>query len=205
MLTTTLENVLNRGLPRSPRAQKLCAELAGRKLAVEISGIGRLLLESTGASLKVSRAPTLHEGPGAADPLADASITGGPFSLLALAAAAPEATLRRGDVEIGGDAELAEKFHELTRLLRPDPEEELSLVLGDVPAHQIGRLTRATLAWGRKAAATMVRNIAEYLAHERGDLVPRREADAFMSSVDSIREDVDRVAARIDILIQHRP
>ena len=36
MLTATLENVLNRGLPRSPRAQQLCAELTGRSVAVEV-------------------------------------------------------------------------------------------------------------------------------------------------------------------------
>ena len=30
MLTATLENLLNRGLPRSPRARQLCAALSGR-------------------------------------------------------------------------------------------------------------------------------------------------------------------------------
>ena len=54
MLTATLENVLNRGLPRSPRAQQLCAELAGRRLAIDVNPIGRILLESTGVSLKLS-------------------------------------------------------------------------------------------------------------------------------------------------------
>ena len=53
MLNSLIENVLNRGLPRSPRAQRLCTELAGRRLALEIRGIGTLLIESTGALLKV--------------------------------------------------------------------------------------------------------------------------------------------------------
>src|SRR6202012_3072012 len=121
MLTSTLENVLNRGLPRSPRAQQLCAELTGRSVAVEVREIARLLLESTGTSLRISRG----------DAGADAEIVGGPFGLLALGAASPEAVLQRGDVEIRGDAELAEKFRELVLLLRPDVEEDLSRVLGD--------------------------------------------------------------------------
>ena len=135
----------------------------------------------------------------------DATITGGPLSLLALSGSAPEAVLQRGDVRIDGDAELAQKFRELALLLRPDLEEELSLVLGDVPAHQLGRFARAALGWTQKAAATTVRNVAEYLGHERRDLVPRSEAEQFLQGVDTLREDVDRLAARIDLLTRPRP
>ena len=201
MLTATLENVLNRGLPRSPRAQQLCAELSGRRLAIAIipmrsaSG-GQLLVESTGVSVKLSNATpeTLASAP------PDATITGGPFSLLALSGATPEAVIQRGDVRIDGDAELARKFRELALLLSPDLEEELSLVLGDVAAHQVGRFARAAFGWTRKAAGTGVRIFAEYLGHERRDLVPRGEAEQFLQGVDTLREDVDRLAARIDLL-----
>jgi ubiquinone biosynthesis protein UbiJ len=206
MLTSTLENVLNRGLPRSPRAQQLCAELAGRRVAIAIAPAqpGRspyVLVESTGGSLKLTAvtAGGLASAPSDAAP-ADATITGGPLSLLALSGPAPEMVLQRGDVRIDGDAELAQKFRELALLLRPDLEEELSLVLGDVPAHQLGRFARAALGWTQKAAATTVRNVAEYLGHERRDLVPRSEADQFLQGVDTLREDVDRIAARIDLL-----
>jgi ubiquinone biosynthesis protein UbiJ len=202
MLTSTLENVLNRGLPRSPRAQQLCAELAGRRVAVAIvplesGGSGRyVLVESIDGSLKLSvvTADALASAP------PDATVTGGPLSLLALSGPAPEAVLQRGDVRIDGDAELAQKFRELALLLRPDLEEELSLVLGDVPAHQLGRFARAAFGWTQRAAATTVRNVAEYLGHERRDLIPRAEAEQFLQGVDTLREDVDRLAARIDLL-----
>jgi ubiquinone biosynthesis accessory factor UbiJ len=194
MLTATIENVLNRGLPRSPRAQQLCAELAGRKVCVELGAIGSMLVESDGSSLKIT--------PAAADSAADAKISGGPFGLLALTGSAPEAVLQRGDVQIQGDAQLAQKFRELALALRPDLEEELSLVLGDVPAHQLGRFARAAFGWTRNAATTTARNFAEYLGHERRDLVPRNEAEQFLRGVDTLREDVDRLAARIDILIR---
>lgn len=194
MLTATIENVLNRGLPRSPRAQQLCAELTGRSVAVEVREITRLLLESTGSSLRITRG----------DAGADAEIVGGPFGLLALGGDAPEAVLQRGDVEIRGDAELAQKFRELVLLLRPDPEEELSLLVSDVPAHQIGRFARMAFGWTRKAAATTVENVAEYLGHERQDLVPRNEGEQFLRGVDALREDVERLEARIALLQQRR-
>jgi ubiquinone biosynthesis protein UbiJ len=194
MLTATIENVLNRGLPRSPRAQQLCAELTGRSVAVEIREITRLLLQSTGVSLRISRG----------DAGADAEIVGGPFGLLALGGERPEAVVQRGDVEIRGDAELAQKFRELILLLRPDPEEELSLVVGDVPAHQIGRFARMARGWTHRAASTTVQNIAEYLGHERQHLVPRNEGEQFLRGVDAVREDVDRLEARIALLAEKR-
>ena len=194
MLSATLDNLLNRGLPRSPRARQLCAELEGRSVAIEIREITRLRVASTGQTLSVMRD----------DAPADATLTGGPVSLLALAGESADAVLQRGEVAISGDAELAQKFRELARLLRPDLEEELSLLLGDVPAHQLGRLARLTLRWSRRAAATTLTNLAEYLGHERADLVPRNEGEQFLRGVDAVREGVDRLGARIALLSARR-
>ena len=54
MLTATLENLLNRGLPRSPRARQLCQELAGTSLGVEARGMLRMLVRSSGAVLQLT-------------------------------------------------------------------------------------------------------------------------------------------------------
>jgi len=189
-MLSTIENVLNRGLPLSPRARVLCEELAGRKLAVEVPEVARVVVESTGDMLRVSRS----------DSPADAEIIGGPFGLLALSGDAPQGVLQRRGVEIRGDAAVAEQFRELGMLLRPDLEEALSRAIGDVPAHQIGHFTRLAFSWGRRAAATALENVSEYLAHERQDLVPRNEGDQFLRGVDTLREDVDRLEARLDLL-----
>ena len=192
MLTATIENFLNRGLPRSPRAQELCAELAGRRIAIEAPAMARVLVESTGNSLRVTRGSLP----------ADAEVIGGPLSLLALSGNAAEASLSGGAVEVRGDAELAQKFQELARLLKPDPEEELSLVIGDVAAHRLGRLARGALGWTRSAAATLLQNFGEYFSHERGDLVSREEGEQYLRGVDALREDVDRLDARLELLEQ---
>jgi ubiquinone biosynthesis protein UbiJ len=194
MLTETLGNLLNRALPRSERARQLCAELAGRSLALEVRGVGRLCLESNGATLEVRSGGTQ----------ADAELSVGPLTLLTLAGADAQAALQRGDAVICGDGEVAARFRELLRLLAPDPEEELSAVLGDVPAHGLARLGRLTLAFSRRAVDTAWRNTGDYLAHERADLVPRREGEQFLKGVDLLREDVDRLAARIELLTARR-
>jgi ubiquinone biosynthesis accessory factor UbiJ len=190
MLTDLIANLLNRGLPRSPRARELCAQLKGKSLAIEIGEMARFHVASNGTTLEVTRGDTP----------ADATLAGGPLSLLALAGAAPESVVQRGAVTISGDAQLAQQFRELAKLLRPDLEEDLSSVLGDVPAHQVGRLARLGAGWTRKAATTTLTNLAEYLGHERQDLVPRNEGEQFLRGVDSVREDVERLEARLEIL-----
>ena len=194
MLTATLGNVLNRGLPRSVRARELTAELAGRSLALEVRGFGRLRLESNGVVLAVT-----PDG-GAAD----AELTVGPLGLFALAGDGAQAAVQRGDAAMSGDAEIAARFRELLTLLKPDPEEELSLVLGDVAAHRLGHLAALAAAWSSRAADTAWRSTADYLAHERADLVPRHEGEQFLRGVERLREDLDRLAARLELLARRR-
>ena len=194
MLTQAIENLLNRNLPRSPRALELCAALAGKRVRVEARALSWVLvIESLKTSVKLSKGD-------ASEPAADAEISGTLLSLAALAGPHPEEVIQRGDVSIHGDAEIAQQFRELAMLLKPDVEEELSRLIGDTPAHQALRFVRMATGFGRRAAATGVRNVAEYLAHERRDLVPRAEADDFYRGVERLREDLDRLEARTRLL-----
>jgi ubiquinone biosynthesis accessory factor UbiJ len=194
MITSTAEALLNRGLPRSPRACELIAELAGRSLAIEVQGLGEWVLASDGNGVTLRRE---------AAPAADARLAGGALSLLGLLTSSSTTPRARADVHLSGDAQLADKFRELLRLLRPDVEEELALALGDVPAHELARFARGTLAWCTRAADTTLRNVAEYFAHERGDLVSRAEGSQLLAGVDALREQVDRLAARLELIAGH--
>ncbi|HUK01860.1 MAG TPA: SCP2 sterol-binding domain-containing protein [Steroidobacteraceae bacterium] len=190
MLLSGLANLLNRGLPRSPRARELCAELTGRTVAIEVRGIAHFTLLSNGSTLELrAGAPA---GPAA-------QVSAGLSGWLTLLRAQPVAP-HPGQFEISGDPEVAQRMRELLRLLRPDLEEELSLAIGDVPAHQLARVTRMTFEWGQRAGNTALRNLAEYLAHERSDLISRPEGRQLLEGTESLREDVDRLEARIALL-----
>jgi ubiquinone biosynthesis accessory factor UbiJ len=194
MLRATLEKLLNRGLPRSPRARQLCAELSGKSMAIVAPDVVRLRVSSNGETLTVR-----HD-----DAPADATVRGGALSLLALASDSAQSVIQRGAIAISGDSAVAQGFRELAQLLRPDLEEELSLLIGDVPAHQLGRLARFAAHWSERAADTTLRNLAEYLGHERGDLVSRNEGEQFLRGVDALRENVDRLQARLDLIARRR-
>jgi ubiquinone biosynthesis protein UbiJ len=136
---------------------------------------------------------------------ADATLSGTPLGMLALTREAPETVIRRGDVQLSGDAEAGARFQELLQLLRPDLEEMLARVIGEIPAFAAGRVLQQTLDYGRSVLRTGALNVGEFLAHERGVLVPRAEADPFLQAVDELREATDRLQSRVAILESANP
>jgi ubiquinone biosynthesis protein UbiJ len=188
MRLTPLESVLNRNIAASSAARKLCRQLDGKTLAMHLTGVPlSILFRSDGERMALDTV----KGE------ANATLSGSPLSFMRLAGPSPESALRSGAVHIEGDAEVAQAFSELLKHARPDLEEELSRVIGDVAAHRIGNMARSALAFGRRASDTFTRNVAEYLQEEGRDLPTRTEADEFIAGVDSIRDDVDRLEARL--------
>ena len=192
MIVAAIENLLNRNLAASPRARELCRGLKGKSMSLVVTGTPwKLAVESVGDSLKLlSPVPETCQ----------AEVSGRPVNLLAMLGGDPQEVIRRGDVRISGDAEVAQDFRELLSKLRPDVEEELSKLIGDNAAHRGMQLLGGMLGFGRRAASTTVQNVAEYLAHESGDLVPRAEADVFFRGVEQFRDDIARLEARLAAL-----
>ena len=195
-----LESVLNRNIAASFAARQLCRRLQGKVLAIQLSGLptglpNGLYFHSTGDALSVA---TRHESP------ADATLSGTPLSLFKLASARSVAALRSGGVHIEGSTDVAQGFSELFAAAKPDLEEELSRVIGDVAAHQVGNAARAFLAFGQRAANTFAQNMGEYLQEEGRDVPARTEADELYADVDRLRDDVERLDARLDLLEKQR-
>jgi ubiquinone biosynthesis protein UbiJ len=192
MRLTPLESVLNRNIAGSASARRLCTQLEGRTLALHMTGLPlSIYFRSDGERMSIDTAST--DAPAA-------TLSGTPLALLRLAGPAPEAAIRGGAIHIQGDAEIAQAFSELLKQTQPDLEEELSRVIGDVAAHQVGNMARTALGFGRRTVDTLRQNVAEYLQEEGRDLPTRTEADEFVASVDKLRDDVARLEARLTLL-----
>lgn len=196
MRLTPLESVLNRNIAASSAARALCRRLDAKVMALHIEGMPlSIYFKANGEQMSLD---TKHEGE------ANATLSGTPLSLLRMAGPAPETALRTGSVHIHGDAEIAQTFSELLKRARPDLEEELSRVIGDVAAHQVGNVARSALGFARRAADTFAQNVSEYLQEEGRDAPSRTESDEFISGVDRLRDDVDRFEARLSLLERKR-
>ena len=199
MFEQRIAGLLNRALADSQRAQALCAALAGRSLRVEATGSPwAAVLHSDGRALALrltDRNTAVASG-------ADATVGGSPLTLLALAGDQRRAIIQRGDATITGDGEIAEQFSELAAVLRPDVEQGLSSMIGPVPAHLLVRGVQRLRHWGRTTLDATLHNGADYLAHERRDLVPKPEADHLLRNIEQLREQLDRLDASVNLLEQ---
>jgi ubiquinone biosynthesis protein UbiJ len=192
MLLGRLEDILNRNLAESRRALALVRQLDGRSLSLAVEG--------TPVALRVRAQDgrlTLAQG---REGDADASLAGSPVALLALAGPAAEGALRTGGVRIEGNAEVAQKFRELLAESKPEFEEELARVLGDVAARQVANLARGLLGWGRQASGSLATNVVEFLQEEGRDVPTRTEAEEFLEGVDRLRDAAERLEARLSRL-----
>lgn len=106
------------------------------------------------------------------------------------------------EVAIEGDTELARVVDFLFRHLRWDAEEDLARVMGDVPAHRIAETGRAFAAWQKDAGERFARNVAEYFTEENPVLARPAEVRRFGADVDTLRDDVERLAKRIARLLE---
>jgi ubiquinone biosynthesis accessory factor UbiJ len=183
----SVEALLNRNIEASGQAAAVARRLRGTCVQLDVEGWIRVR-----ASVSEHRL-VLAAGD---DSPVDAFITGSPAALwnLLRANAAGGGTRR---AQIRGDAEIAHLYRELFALARPDLEEELSRIVGDMPARRIARLARGSFAWLRGAQRTLRENIAEYLQEESRDLVNHPEYEEFLRGVDAARETADRVEARL--------
>jgi ubiquinone biosynthesis accessory factor UbiJ len=188
-LLQPIARVLNRNIRESTRASELCERLDGKLIAIRVrdTGLsGYFEIDRTGLLLST----TNEEEP-------DVIITG---SLVALAFMAGEDSIRDGSLDLTGDAATAQAFQQLLEHARPDIEEELSAVIGDTAAHGLGEFARAVGRWARETRSIMGDNIREYLQEESRDVPSRYEVDQFSRRVNQLRDDVDRLAARISRL-----
>ena len=196
LATAGLEQALNALLRLDPGATKQLAKLHGQVVAVVLRGLALELyfVADESGQLQVLGQ---HEG------TADAVISGSPFNLIrATDSQEGSAQLFAGDMSITGNTELAHQFSGILGNLDIDWEEHLSRVTGDIVAHKTGHAIREMAAWWRNNSERAQQNGREYLQEEVNILPEKQEVEAFFSDVESLRDDVARLAARITNLQQ---
>jgi ubiquinone biosynthesis protein UbiJ len=192
----TFEELLNRAIRLDPAGQARLSAMHGRVIKLEPLGLGRCLyLIPEPAGIQVYQ----HcEGE------ADCTLRGTPLDLARMRSSRASADqLFSGSVEIIGDSALAQQFAEALFALDIDWEEQLSRLTGDLLAHEIGNLGRGLWRWGERVRRTAGMNLQEYLQEELRLLPARAEVEPLLTQIDHLRDDVERLSARIERLQRH--
>lgn len=169
------------------RSRDQAAALSGRVVALKLKELDLALYICAEGERLVLR--SAHEGK------PDAALAGSiPAFLNALVR--PSHTLPDG-ITVEGDATLVRDLRALLAGLEFDWEERLARFTGDPVAHGLGEMARRAGRAVGYAGDRLLRDTAEYLREETRELVSKGEVAGFLSGVDTMRDDVERMAARV--------
>jgi len=196
LVIASLEQAVNVYLDMDPPARQQMGELHGRVIAFELEGLDQRLYLIPGQNrLQIFSG---YDG----DP--DCTLRGTPLALAAMGEQRGKTDrIFSGDVEITGDTDLAHRLGKILGAMDIDWEEQFSHFTGDIIAHEMGNVVRNTSRWGRSTLNTLKLDLKEYLQEESGLLPVRREIEGFLTDVDTLREDTDRLEARMERLHSH--
>lgn len=130
----------------------------------------------------------------------DATVRAGAVGLLRQLAAARPGTSAAAGVEVEGDREFVDEMGRIARDIDIDWEEPIARLLGDVAARQVGDMLRGAAGFLKRATVTFRRNGEDFLRHEAQAFPSAREVREFARDTEDIREDADRVEARLHAL-----
>jgi ubiquinone biosynthesis protein UbiJ len=196
-LLAAAEAAVNRVLALDPEGAARLTKVQGQLLEVVLTGFGTRIYVMPGESRLFLYAS--YEAP------PDCVVHGSPIALLGMVTAEHrEDAVFAGSIRIEGDNRLAQTLGEVFQGLDIDWEEQLSKLLGDTLAHQLMDRVRAGERWAARSRGITRENLREYLQEEAAVVPSRQELDAFLAAVDTLRDDVERLAARVERLEQRR-
>jgi len=132
---------------------------------------------------------------GAFDAVPDTTLTGSASDLLSLRN--QNDALYTGAVKISGDMGTGEQLRTIISNIDIDIEDVIAPITGGTVAHQLGRVGSSLTSWLSDTGSSLKRNTSEYLQEEAELLAPNSEVKRFTADVDAVREQLDRVEARI--------
>lgn len=184
-------DALNHLLRQNSWAAEKLRPHAGKTIRIAISPLeSTLMLDGAG-----------EFSPASPDVQPDAEIllsAGAALRLLVAPEAAMNLAVLRGDMELAG------AVGNVLRHLRWDVEEDLSRIVGDIPAHQLNQTgMRIRQEIGRQAAS-IAGMFAEYWLEEQPLIAKKTHLAEFSGKVDALRADAERLEKRLQRLEQKR-
>jgi ubiquinone biosynthesis protein UbiJ len=152
----------------------------------------------------VSSTVTLVDGgefvPAIENAIPNATITLTPMAALRRIAGQPLQPLQPlqpDDYRMEGDAELATSVGNVLQQLEWEYEEDLSRVIGDIPAQQLVSFGKQAVHEGRRQIESLAGMFAEFWLEEQPLIAKKRHLEQFATEVDTLRNDVERLEKQL--------
>jgi ubiquinone biosynthesis protein UbiJ len=100
-------------------------------------------------------------------------------------------------IRIDGDTHLATELAKVLANLKWDYSDDLSKVVGDVPAQKIDQLSRHAATSVKNTGVNLVQMLSEYWQEEQPLIAKKRHVEQFNTQVDTLRADIERFEKRL--------
>ena len=193
MMLSSLTNAINAALRLDPESGKRIRKLQGKTISIELLPFHfkfECLFDESGLHLSQNEILPV-----------DVSLRGTPLQLLGVMLTRQNRHhFFAEDLVMDGNAETGQQVVDLFDHLHIDWEEQLSRLIGDIPAHHAANMIKKFNAFLDDSRKSICDNINEYV-HEEAKWLPSREAlNDFFSDIDLLRMDVDRIEAKMKMV-----
>lgn len=106
------------------------------------------------------------------------------------------------DVEMSGDQALAQSVAQVLTHMRWDVEDDLSRIIGDIPANQLSENAQRAFEAGKTSIQDVIAMLTEYLQEENPILAKKLQVENFNTEVDALRAQLARVEKKFTKLKQ---
>ncbi|MFK8052484.1 MAG: SCP2 domain-containing protein [Woeseiaceae bacterium] len=192
ILFKPLTLLINKRISEQTPARELAESLEGARMAVRV--------EDTGLAVYMTITDGVLMLHTQYDDEPDVVLSGSPISLAMLAGSDPQGVIRDGHVTMSGDAMIGQRFQQLIQFAKPDLEDELANVVGDVAANQASAIVRGFENAAGQLTDRFHDRFGDYLTKEQGALPSRAQFREFRDDVEKLRDDVARSEARVRLL-----
>ncbi len=191
-----LEKLINQALTLDPSAQTELLLLAGKSIQIECTEPVLqvvITISSDGILLDPFEQQTVNS-----------HLTGDLSAFTELLGAQDKvATLINGNLRLQGDSQLLMNVQKILQGIDLDWEFQLAKLIGDLPAHFIGKMSRDTLAWLRATQPVFMRHLQEFILEEAQLSPTKMEIEQFIDTVQNLVEKTERLEARMMRIKQH--
>lgn len=187
MLKSLSTKILQHVIAQNSWANNMLLPFAGKSVKVNIALLHTSFIVLENGSLAIAGETNIP----------NASITIPPSLLLRLIAKDEAAKLQ---IKIEGDTHLATELAKVFSQMRWDYEDDLSKLVGDVPANKMGELSRNTVNTAKATTINLAEMLSEYWQEEKPMIAKKRHVEQFNGEVDTLRADVERLEKRLNKL-----
>lgn len=193
-ITESLRALLRSHLSSTPHALAELQDLSGHLIALRLEPLGKCIyLCPTDLDIQI-----LTEVSGDAD----VTISGNFGSYLRAMRNDSTTGLKASGLLISGNTDVAQSFQRLARALPIDWPRFLSRFLGARLSGLLLDFGRSGSAWTHDTLQALESDVSEYLREETRWLPDETETELFHDAVDRLRDDLERLTARVDRLQQ---